>query len=138
MTCRVTEINVDCTDPGALAGFWCAALGYTVLEATDGLVEVGPERGSNAELLEAVRRAPVAPSMFFALVPEGKTVKNRLHLDLSPIDCTQTEEVARLELLGARRADVGQTGAESWVVMADPEGNEFCVLRSLAPGEFDL
>ena len=138
MTCRVTEINVDCTDPGGLSGFWCAALGYTVLEATDGLVEVGPERGSNAELLEAVRRAPVAPSMFFALVPEGKTVKNRLHLDLSPIDCTQTEEVARLELLGARRADVGQTGAESWVVMADPEGNEFCVLRSLAPGEFDL
>ena len=138
MTCRVTEINVDCTDPAGLAGFWCAALGYSVLEATDGLVEVGPERGSDAELLEAVRREPVAPSMFFALVPEGKTVKNRLHLDLSPIDCTQTEEVARLELLGARRADVGQTGAESWVVMADPEGNEFCVLRSLAPGEFDL
>jgi len=109
-----------------------------VLEATDGLVEVGPERGSDAELLEAVRREPVAPSMFFALVPEGKTVKNRLHLDLSPIDCTQSVEVARLEVLGARRADVGQSGAESWVVMADPEGNEFCVLRSLAPGEFDL
>ena len=138
MTFRVTEINVDCTDPAGLAGFWCAALGYSVLEATDGLVEVGPERGSDAELLEAVRREPVAPSMFFALVPEGKTVKNRLHLDLSPIDCTQSVEVARLELLGARRADVGQSGAESWVVMADPEGNEFCVLRSLAPGEFDL
>ena len=138
MTSRVTEINVDCADPAGLAGFWCAALGYSVLEATDGLVEIGPERGSDAELLEAVRREPVAPTMFFARVPEGKTVKNRLHLDLSPVDCTQTEEVARLELLGARRADVGQTGAESWVVMADPEGNEFCVLRSLAPGEFDL
>lgn len=138
MTCRVTEINVDCTDPVGLAGFWCAALGYSVLAATEGLVEVGPERGSDTELLEAVRREPVAPSMFFARVPEGKTVKNRLHLDLSPVDCTQTEEVARLEALGARRADVGQTGAESWVVMADPEGNEFCVLRSLAPGEFDL
>jgi hypothetical protein len=138
MTSRVTEINVDCTDPAGLAGFWCAALGYSVLEATDGLVEVGPERGSDAELLEAVRREPLAPSIFFARVPEGKTVKNRLHLDLSPVDCTQTEEVARLEDLGARRADVGQTGAESWVVMADPEGNEFCVLRSLASGEFDL
>jgi hypothetical protein len=138
MTCRVTEINVDCTDPAGLAGFWCAALGYSVLESTDGLVEVGPERRSDAELLDAVRREPVAPSMFFAMVPERKTVKNRLHLDLSPIDCTQAEEVARLELLGARRADVGQSGAESWVVMADPEGNEFCVLRSLAPGEFDL
>jgi hypothetical protein len=138
MTSRVTEINVDCADPAGLAGFWCAALGYSVLEATDGLVEVGPERGSDAVLLEAVRREPVAPSIFFALVPEGKTVKNRLHLDLSPVDCTQAEEVARLELLGARRTDVGQTGAESWVVMADPEGHEFCVLRSLAPGEFDL
>jgi hypothetical protein len=138
MTSRVTEINVDCADPAGLAGFWCAALGYSVLEATDGLVEVGPERGSDAVLLEAVRREPVAPSIFFALVPEGKTVKNRLHLDLSPVDCTQAEEVDRLELLGARRTDVGQTGAESWVVMADPEGNEFCVLRSLAPGEFDL
>jgi hypothetical protein len=138
MTSRVTEINVDCTDPAGLAGFWCAALGYSVLEATDGLVEVGPERGSDAELLEAVRREPLAPSIFFARVPEGKTVKNRMHLDLSPVDCTQTEEVARLEDLGARRADVGQTGAESWVVMADPEGNEFCVLRSLASGEFDL
>lgn len=138
MTSRVTEINVDCTDPARLARFWCAALGYSVLDATEGLIEVGPQRGSDAHLLEAVRREPVAPSIFFAVVPEGKTVKNRLHLDLSPVDCTQGEEVARLEVLGARRADVGQTGAESWVVMADPEGNEFCVLRSLAPGEFEL
>jgi hypothetical protein len=76
--------------------------------------------------------------MFLARVPEQKTVKNRLHLDLSPIDGTLAEEVARLEALGARRADVGQTSAETWVVMADPEGNEFCVLHSLAPGEFEL
>jgi hypothetical protein len=138
MTSRLTEINIDCTDPTRLAGFWCAALGYSVLDATDSLVEVGPTRASDAELLDAVRREPVAPSLFFALVPEGRTVKNRLHLDISPVDCTQAEEVARLEALGARHADVGQTGAESWVVMADPEGNEFCVLRSLAPGEFDL
>ena len=138
MTSRLTEINVDCADPAGLARFWCAALGYTVLEATDSLVEIGPERGSDAELLETLRREPVASSVFFALVPEHKTVKNRLHFDLSPIDCTQADEVARLEALGARHANVGQTGAESWVVMADPEGNEFCVLRSLAPGEFDL
>jgi hypothetical protein len=64
-------------------------------------------------------------------------VKNRLHHDVSPIDTTQAEEVARLEALGARRVDIGQ-GDVSWVVMADPEGNEFCVLRSLAPGEFEL
>ena len=138
MTCRVTEINVDCMNPAELAQFWCAVLGYSVLVATDALVEIGPARGSDTELLGAVRQGPVAPSMFFARVPEGKTVKNRLHLDLSPIDCPQKDEVARLELLGARRADVGQTGVESWVVMADPEGNEFCVLRSLAQGEFEL
>jgi Glyoxalase-like domain len=138
MTSRLTEINIDCADPGRLARFWCAALGYGVLDATDDLVEIGPARGPDAELLDAVRRGPVAPSMFLARVPEGKAAKNRLHLDLSPIDGTQAAEVARLERLGARPADVGQTGAESWIVMADPEGNEFCVLRSLAPGEFDL
>jgi hypothetical protein len=62
-------------------------------------------------------------------VPEGKTVKNRLHLDLQPAD--QAAEVARLEGLGARRASVGQSDEVSWIVMADPEGNEFCVLRAL-------
>ncbi|WP_166140054.1 VOC family protein [Nocardioides ochotonae] len=138
MTSRLTEINIDCADPGQLAQFWCAALGYGVLDATDDLVEIGPARGADAELLAAVRRGPLAPSIFLARVPEGKAAKNRLHLDLSPIDTTQAAEVARLERLGARSADVGQTGAESWIVMADPEGNEFCVLRSLAPGEFDL
>ena len=137
MTSRLTEINIDCADPARLADFWCAALGYVVLDATDGLVEIGPPGRVDAELLEAVRRGPLAPSLFFAQVPEGKTVKNRLHLDVSPIDGTQADEVARLEALGARPADVGQ-GDVSWVVMADPEGNEFCVLRSLAPGEFAL
>ena len=137
MTSRLTEINVDCADPQRLAEFWCAVLGYAVLDSTDELVEIGPDRGPDAELLAAVRRAPVAPSLFFAVVPEGKTVKNRLHLDVSPIDSTQAEEVARLEARGATRVDVGQ-GEVSWVVMASPEGNEFCVLRSLAEGEFAL
>jgi hypothetical protein len=138
MTSRLTEISIDCADPAGLAAFWCEVLGYAVLDATDDLVEIGPSRGPDAELLEAVRRGPVAPTLFLAKVPEGKVGKNRLHLDVSPVDCTQAEEVARLEALGARPADVGQTGAESWVVMADPEGNEFCVLRSLAPGKFSL
>jgi hypothetical protein len=66
-------------------------------------------------------------------VPESKTVKNRLHLDLRPDD--QDAEVARFEELGARRVDVGQSGEETWVVMADPEGNEFCILRALTPEE---
>ena len=137
MTSRLTEINVDCADPARLAEFWCAALGYVVADATDELVEIGPGGREDVALLEEVRREPVAPSLFFAAVPEGKSVKNRLHLDLSPIDGTQADEVARLEGLGATRVDVGQ-GEVSWVVMADPEGNEFCVLRSLAEGEFAL
>jgi hypothetical protein len=66
-------------------------------------------------------------------VPEGKTVKNRLHLDVNPTDREQDEEVRRLLDLGARYADVGQTGDESWVVLADPEGNEFCVLAGRHP-----
>jgi Glyoxalase-like domain len=64
---------------------------------------------------------------------EGKSVKNRLHLDLRPMD--QAGEVARLEALGARRVDVGQTEASTWVVLVDPDGNEFCVLRALAAAE---
>ena len=76
--------------------------------------------------------------MFLASVAEDKVVKNRMHLDLSPVDRSRDEEVERLVALGAAHADVDQTGEESWVVMADPEGNEFCVLRSLAPGHFSL
>ena len=76
--------------------------------------------------------------MFLAAVAEDKVAKNRMHLDLSPVDRSRDEEVERLLALGATHADVGQTGEESWVVLADPEGNEFCVLRSLAPGHFAL
>jgi hypothetical protein len=76
--------------------------------------------------------APVPPTLTFAHVPEGKTGKNRLHLDLSPADREQDEEVRRLLDLGARHADVGQDD-ESWVVLADPEGNEFCVLADRRP-----
>ena len=75
----------------------------------------------------------VAPDLLFLRFPEAKSVKNRLHLDLRPED--QLAEVARLEGLGARRADVGQGAEVSWVVMADPDGNEFCVLRPLTAEE---
>jgi hypothetical protein len=138
MASRLTEISLDCHDPDLLADFWTAALDWVVLDREPGLVEVGPPRAIDQALLDAVRTGPVPPTMFLAAVPEGKVVKNRMHLDLSPVDRSRDEEVARLEALGATRADVGQTGEESWVVMADPEGNEFCVLRSLAPGHFSL
>ena len=69
------------------------------------------------------------PTLLFIQGPDAKTVKNRLHIDVNPVGCDQEQEVERLIGLGARRVDVGQ-GEQSWVVLADPEGNEFCVLRS--------
>jgi hypothetical protein len=138
MASRLTELSLDCHDPDALAAFWCAALDWVVLDRVPGLVEIGPAGRDDGELLDALRAGPVAPTMFLAAVEEDKVVKNRMHVDLSPVDRSQDDEVERLLALGATRAEVGQTGEESWTVLADPEGNEFCVLRSLAPGHFSL
>jgi catechol 2,3-dioxygenase-like lactoylglutathione lyase family enzyme len=138
MASRLTEISLDCHDPDRLADFWTGVLGWVVLHREAGLVEIGPAGRGDAELLHAVRTGPVAPTIFLAQVPEEKVGKNRVHFDVSPVDCSQEEEVERILALGATRADIGQTGEESWVVLADPEGNEFCVLRSLAPGHFSL
>jgi hypothetical protein len=93
-------------------------------------VEIAPWEREPADLAEQVRQAPSVPTLVFATVPEGKTVKNRLHLDVRPIDASHEAEVERLIGLGARRADIGQ-GDVPWVVLADPEGNEFCVLGPL-------
>jgi len=131
MVSRLTEIAVDCHDPAAQATFWANVLGYQVVHSGDDWVEIAPWKQEPADLAEQVRQAPSVPTLVFAPVPEGKTVKNRLHLDVSPIDRSQEAEVERLVGLGARHADVGQ-GTQTWVVLADPEGNEFCVLRSLA------
>jgi hypothetical protein len=131
MGSRLTEIAIDCHDPVAQAAFWAAALGYHVVRTEQGQVEVGPWEREPPDLAEQVRQAPVVPTLVFATVPEAKTVKNRLHLDLRPVDRSPEAEVERLIGLGARRADVGQ-GEVPWVVLADPEGNEFCVLGPLA------
>ena len=129
MTSKLTELAIDCADPTGLARFWCAVLGYEVQGEEDGLVTIG-----SPEVPEGRRRpGPVPPTLTFALVPEGKVVKNRVHLDVNPADRDQDDEVRRLLGLGARPADVGQTGAESWVTLADPEGNEFCVLAGRFP-----
>ncbi|MEU8621486.1 VOC family protein [Streptomyces sp. NPDC048623] len=130
MTSRFTELVVDCRDPERLAAFWCAVLDFTVIERGEGKVEIG----SWVPTVEEVRARQMAPTVVFIRVPEGKTVKkNRLHLDVSPIDGSTDDEVARLLRLGAAKVDVGQGPGRSWVPMADPEGNEFCVLRALAP-----
>ncbi|MEU4874449.1 VOC family protein [Streptomyces sp. NPDC021608] len=129
MTSRFTELVVDCHDPERLAAFWCAVLGFEVIDRSEGKVEIG----SWEPTAEEVRARQMPPTLLFVQVPEGKTVKNRLHLDVSPIDGSTDDEVARLLGLGAARALVGREPGQSWVVMTDPEGNEFDVLRTLTP-----
>ena len=130
MASRLTEIVVDCRDPSTLAAFWTAALDYHVVRAEDDQVEIAPWPEEPPDLAARVRQAPAVPTIVFVSVPEGKTVKNRLHLDIRPLDRPYEDEVRRLIDLGARRADIGQ-GAVPWVVLSDPEGNEFCVLGPL-------
>ncbi|WP_327065067.1 VOC family protein [Kitasatospora sp. NBC_01302] len=121
MTSRFTELAVDCTDPDALARFWCSVLDYEAREEDeDGVVTIGPPVTPGA----GNQRGPVPPTLTFARLPEGKTVKNRLHIDLSPADREQDEEVGRLLALGARTAYVGQ-GDESWVVLVDPNTPDY-------------
>jgi catechol 2,3-dioxygenase-like lactoylglutathione lyase family enzyme len=120
MACRFSEIVVDCRDPEALATFWSAVLDYRELSREDGAIEIGPEAGFGGP----------APTLVFGPVEDPTPGKLRLHIDLSPTDRDQDAELRRLLDLGAVPADVGQTGEESWHVLADPEGNEFCLLRT--------
>lgn len=120
MACRITEIVVDCRSPQRLADFWCEVLGYVVLERDGEAIEIGPPPEGPGGAL---------PVLVFDRADEPKTAKLRLHFDVNATDRDQDAELERLLAAGARRADVGQTGEESWVVLADPEGNEFCLLR---------
>lgn len=117
MSLRIETLTIDAHDPGALAQFWADVLAGECTEDDPGEFVVAPADGA------------AGPQLLFLSVPDDKVVKNRLHLDLRPDD--QAAEVARLEGLGARRVSVGQDDDVSWRVLADPEGNEFCVLRTL-------
>jgi catechol 2,3-dioxygenase-like lactoylglutathione lyase family enzyme len=128
VTSRLTEVIIDCHDLDAMAEFWCSVLGYRRDGSGDGWLAIGPE--NRATTTETLRGGPQPPVVAFVLVPEEKMTKNRAHIDVTPFDTTQAEEVARLEGLGARRIDIAQ-GETPWVVMADPEGNEFCVMPEL-------
>lgn len=116
MASVLTEIIVDCEDPDRLGRWWGQVLGWPLTEDDRGFCWLSSTGGFDAP-----------PFLVFVPVPEPKTVKNRLHLDVNPSGCDQPEELERLLSLGARRVDVGQ-GDVPWVVLADPEGNEFCLL----------
>ena len=124
MACRITELVLDAHDPDLLARFWCTVLGYVELDRIDGSIEIGPP--------EAGFGGP-QPTIVIDRTDEPKSGKLRLHIDVNATDRDQEAELDRLLAAGARRADVGQTGNESWHVLADPEGNEFCLLRRQVP-----
>jgi hypothetical protein len=127
MALRWDSVVVDCADNAGLARWWADVLGWTIVRETlDEVVVVPPHALPEGDTAPVDRRGPI---LVFGTVPEGKTVKNRLHLDVAPgAGDDQAAEVERLLAKGATRVDVGQRGDESWVVLADPEGNEFCVL----------
>jgi Glyoxalase-like domain len=132
MSLRWYTVVVDCHDVKAQSRWWAEVLGWQIAYEADDEVVVAPPHQLDPS--RAIPRAERGPGLIFVPVPESKSLKNRLHIDLSPAkDDDQEAEVRRLEALGAWRIDIGQ-GDVSWVVLADPEGNEFCVLtpRELA------
>ncbi|TDC70884.1 VOC family protein [Actinomadura sp. GC306] len=119
MACRISELVLDCRDPERLAEFWCEVLGFVVLDRQDDGIEIGPREGFGG----------LQPTLVLSPSEDARPGKLPLHIDVSPTDRDQAAELERLLAAGARHADVGQTGEESWHVLADPEGNEFCLLR---------
>jgi catechol 2,3-dioxygenase-like lactoylglutathione lyase family enzyme len=121
MACRISELVLDCRDPQRLAEFWCEVLGFVVLDTEDdGSIEIGPPEGFGG----------LQPTLILSPSTNPKAGKLPLHIDVNATDRDQDAELERLLALGAVPADVGQTGEESWHCLADPEGNEFCLLRS--------
>lgn len=116
MAVSLHHIVIDTRDLPTLARFWAAVLRWRILSERPREIVIGPEES-----------APVG--ICFMPVTENKTVKNRLHLDLTSGKEDREEEIERILSLGGRRVDIGQSGNESWTVLADPEGNEFCVVR---------
>jgi catechol 2,3-dioxygenase-like lactoylglutathione lyase family enzyme len=119
MAARIAQITIDVSDTETQAEFWAAALGLTADHGDDGACKLYPVEDAPAEAL----------TIWLQPVSEAKRDKLRLHLDLRPDGGDVQGEVKRLLGLGATTADVGQTGDEGFTVLADPEGNEFCVLH---------
>jgi predicted enzyme related to lactoylglutathione lyase len=116
MTVSLHHIVIDAHDLSAQARFWAQVLDWKILSEREREVVIGADETASAGIC-------------FMPVTDRKTAKNRLHLDLTPGPDGRDAEVHRILALGARRADVGQSGTQSWTVLADPEGNEFFILR---------
>ena len=125
MACRFTQIVLKCRDLEALARFWCEVLDFIELDREEGVyVEIGPREGFGGP----------QPTIFLIRNDEPKNEHARLHIDVNPTDRDQDAELDRLLAAGARLVDIGQPAEASWHVLADPEGNEFCLLKTrLAP-----
>lgn len=125
----IQSITIDSNEPKNLALFWAAVLGWEITFENE--IEVV------LELLDGTPARGLLPDLLFLKNNDGRKVKNRLHLDLRPDN--QKLEVQRLIELGAKEIEIGQSEYEgtTWVVMADPEGNEFCVLRALTSSEIE-
>jgi hypothetical protein len=122
MACRISELVIDAEDPGRLAAFGCDVLGYVELTREgDGSIEIGPAGAGFGG---------AQPTLVFHAGRDPRLGKLPLHIDVNATDRDQDAEPARLLALGAVPVDIGQTGEESWHVLADPEGNEFCLLRT--------
>jgi len=124
MTLRWQCICVDTPDPMPLARWWAELLGWRITHEGDDEVVLEPPAGSAED--------GVSPDILFLRVPEDKQIKNRLHIDLRPDD--HAAELERAISLGAQPVDIGQ-GEPTWAVLADPQGNEFCILRALTAEE---
>ncbi|TQR84588.1 VOC family protein [Mycobacterium hodleri] len=121
MACRISELVLGCRNPEVLAKFWCEVLDFVVLgREDDGTLEIGPREGFGGP----------QPTIILSSRDEPERGKSRLHIDVNATDCSQEAELERLLALGARPANIGQTGKENWFVLADPEGNEFCLLNA--------
>jgi Glyoxalase-like domain len=116
VTSRIACVSLDAVDPLALAEFWKAALGWVVVDHDEGGVSLAAP-------------GTTMPTLDILKVPESKSAKNRLHLDLRADGTSTAVELDRLLALGATRIDVGQGPDVTWVVLADPDGNEFCLLQ---------
>ena len=119
MACRITELVLKCRDPEVLARFWCEVLDFVALDREADYIEIGPREGFGGP----------QPTIFLIRSHEQQNDRAWLHIDVNPTDRDQDAELQRLLAAGAELIDIGQPADASWHVLADPEGNEFCLLK---------